>query len=218
MAATDFIASITASLAWPVVLAALLIFFRRPIRDLLGALKDRMQDLTEATGPGNTSLKFAKQLHAIENGGALTDRDSFLFFNEEDTAPSGLDRSVPLTHDAVAPLWQDSQRLSRIADVSPRGAFLAIYTELEEEIRALAAASIVAGQHWAGASQRGWRRLADEGVIPRDLADALAELQELRNIAAHSSEGQLPADALVRSLDSVAAAIKRVRALNTSFD
>ena len=155
MSATDLAASLIASLAWPVVLLVLLLVFRDQMGGLLAALRERVQDLTEATGPGNTSLKFEKALERVEGNFVGGVRDPQPPPDHLKGGPHPGDRDPWITLDNVTPLWQDSQRLNRIADISPRGAFLALYSELEEEIASLAASSIEPGQHWAGSSMRG---------------------------------------------------------------
>jgi hypothetical protein len=163
-----FIASLTGSIAWPIVALTLLIFIRNRIGDLIVSLANRLE---KAKLPGGTELKFRNELEkAMEK--------------DEELAIEGKVAATEKPDQATIVGTADDPYL-RLAEVSPEAAILHSFKEVEASIlenrnelpnvRGNNLLEFVQALHRAGA-------------IDSPLVEQFERVRNLRNIAAHARE------------------------------
>jgi hypothetical protein len=166
--------SLVSDLSWPVVVLIVFFVLRNPIALLIPKLRS-------IKGPGGWGFEFSeKAANAEERSKALA-------------AP----RMALQAGESEAPAWVDE--LHQLADVSPRAAILEAFLRVEEQILRLAKPF---GQPRGVTSAA--RRLADGGIVPRDVLAVLDDLTAMRNQAVHSSEFVIPPTAATSYVDAAA--------------
>lgn len=168
----EFIASLVSSLAWPVAVVVLALTFRKKLRKIIGALAQRIADMTEFSGPGSVNAKFGERVREV------TDVTSKM------EPPSASVEPVP---EDVA-REQSEDVAESMVYTSPRHAVLEAYIPLEK-----AAYDLV---ERTGGQRKDLQVLLRNPVaalrklssVPKEVATSAAELRQLRNQAAHQHE------------------------------
>jgi hypothetical protein len=194
MSVLEFISNLIDNLlSWPVILAGVLLFFRRPVAALL-------RSVSEWEGFGK-HVKFGEQVAAAEE-------------KVEDAA--GAVEATTAEGGAVAPQEKTGPReadeLALIADSNPSYAVLAAWEALEGSIlnlgetafseeylgNRLSASEIKQAQRAVRTGNvRGvLRGLLQANVVSTDLGAAMNELRDLRNAVAHGAHNPTPGEAL----------------------
>jgi hypothetical protein len=210
MSVLEFISNLIDNLlSWPVILAALLLFFRRPIASLL-------QRVSEWEGFGQ-KIKFGKELAEVERKvdlaletADITGELDYAILPPETHPPGEVGSSkrpaAPQEPAAQAPAppaeratpvprspsssWE---RLAFEADSSPSSTVLMAWRRLETTILGLAQA--VSGQSAGSNIQAAMRVLQEAGFLSEDLTGAVLQLQRLRNAVAHGEHDPTPGEA-----------------------
>lgn len=160
----DFIASLVASLAWPLIILVVALIFRRTIKETLSRPLRRLK-----AGPleAEWDEKVAAARVEVAESPEVADAPP----------PSG-----PLV----------SERLREVAERSPRGAVLGAYAEIEEALRerlseaGLAPALPMSGRRLADLA-------VERGIISEQAAESVRGATVLRNLAAHGPADELDA-------------------------
>jgi hypothetical protein len=159
----EFISSMVASLAWPVFLTLILVVLKKPLLELISALKSlRFKDI---------EFDFGRRVEAIEK--------------EAEEAELVLGGHVHGTLAETAP--DEEARLQRIAELSPRAAIVEAWIIIEE---ALQGAALRLGINVE--SHKDVNRilvaLGKEPTVNQNLLSVIREMRSLRNDAAHVSD------------------------------
>jgi hypothetical protein len=157
----QFIASLVGSLAWPAAAVAIALLFRKQIVDLLNVPLKRLR-----VGP--VELEF------------------------RELAARAVAQIVPATIEAAeAPTLPRGAEIEELARTRPSSAVLETSNEVEGKLRELLRAG---GNPAANDSSYGLRMLArrayDSDLINRQTVNALENIAELRNLAAHGDVTQ----------------------------
>jgi hypothetical protein len=179
-----FIASITKSLAWPLVVAWIVFLLRRPLRQVVRSLiRFRYKDL---------EIDFGRDLEALER--------------EVETARL----PIPTEARERSALPAPADQLEAIAEVSPRAAVREAWLLVEHEV--LRAAERL-GIDTAQPLPRLTLALAARDAVGAVVHGMIVELRRLRNAAVHTAELALsPKEALeyVHLARRVAAALRDI--------
>jgi hypothetical protein len=212
MSVLEFISNLIDNLlSWPVILAALLLFFRRPIASLL-------QRISEWEGFGQ-KIKFGKELAEVEQkiDQALETADisgqmDYVVVPPETSPPEEVGssgRPAPSgKRGGRAPRPPSSvwERLAFEADSSPSSTVLMAWRTLETTILGLARG--LSSQPSAGSNvQAALPVLKKAGYVSEELIAAVEQLQRLRNAVAHGEHDPTPGEA--------SAYVEQARQLNT---
>lgn len=201
MGTLDFIASVTASLAWPIAAFAIAFLLRNQIRGLLGRLNE--------IGFGDAKATFAKTLDSAERKAESLPPSpetlpgfEMLPVGDNATAElveaeAGVDLTdkvaVDLAHrrllmDRYGPLGVESARFAALLAISPAAAMLDTFRSLERSLfRVVERLNVELPGKRASTSAMAYG-LVNENIIPNDIAKLIVELQVMRNSAAHGSE------------------------------
>ncbi len=155
----QFVASIVSSVAWPAVLALLLILLRHK----LTGLADR---LIELNLPGGVKASFRQDL---EVGRAITDR-----------IPQS---SVAIASPEVA---KEIDIFNKVAVDSPPGAIILSFIEIEKKLQAIA---IKLGKPYWSDQRKLMRELVQRNLVDPKAVQLFISLKNARNSAAHASGG-----------------------------
>jgi hypothetical protein len=186
----SFVSSLIGDCVWPVVVVALVLFFRVPIKDLI----DRMQHFK---GFGVDATFFEQQAH---NLAGVTER-LVTFTPDATTAPEEEPRRVPIEGSKEATVsteetaWGSSLR--DVATNAPRLVILEAWAHVESEIEKLASPRRV-----RGSTATMLRDLVQGGVIPGRVASVIVELRSMRNEVAHNLDFEVVEDAALDYLDA----------------
>lgn len=163
-----FVASLVASLAWPVVALFLIVSFRRQIGELIGRL-------VEAEGFGFKG-KFDRAAAAVAKAAAET----FAQVGHASATGQAFNPTVRIRESLVS-------TLADVARENPSAAVLAAYAEVEKALKARMEEAKVAGVEGLSGD-----KLADvalrKSVVSQQTADAIRGVQVLRNLAAHGKD------------------------------
>lgn len=99
MSPFDFFASLVSSLAWPAVVVTLALTFREQLKDVVGAISERIADMSELSGPGSLNAKFEKGVREV------TDVTSKLESPIEPDQPSSGMRNSTSALTLTSPRW-----------------------------------------------------------------------------------------------------------------
>lgn len=177
----QFIAAMTASLAWPIALIAVFLIVRRP-------LMARLPDL-ESLEWKDFRFRFGRRVHEL-----ATQTRQALVDTEAASAP---------------PLDGERHRL-QLAEISPRAAILEAWIELEgAAATALKQRGADVTRQELQQPSRLADALVTAGLLGGAQAGLLSELRRLRNAAAHASDPKITADT-AREFVGIAAAFERL--------
>ena len=161
-------ASVIGSLAWPIAIVTVMIIFRAKLTELMPLLRLKYRDLDISF-----RLRDAEQQAA--------------------TLPA---QPQPPTIELV-PTDEEKDKFQKVARASPRAAILEVRAEIEDELRAFAAAVGLLSPRIT--STLGITRLLkSRGVIDHQLSSLLDDLRVLGNRAAHDGEAQFTLDEAIR--------------------
>jgi hypothetical protein len=169
----QFIASLVASMAWPIAAVGMTIFLRRPLIDLLRRAKS-------AEGFG-AKITFAARLEEVREVVAEAREEQTDAREDQTMLPRDDNEPAP----ALPPPTPEALRelTDTLATSSATGATIAAWAELERGLR-----------HIAEANDLGWddgnpmwniHRFTDIGYMPERLATAVKALRKIRNDVAH---------------------------------
>jgi hypothetical protein len=161
-----FAAEMTKALAWPLTILLALLLLRRPLAELLPLLQRlRYKDL---------ELDFGKRVQELA---------------------SEIKKELPGGKESESARKRHQDRLTSLAQASPRAAVLEAWLEVEE------AALEAAKRHGLKLTERERRSpatleqaLVDSGILDDNKQGIFSRLRNLRNAAAHASEFDLTAD------------------------
>lgn len=181
----NFIASVIASLAWPVAIIVVASIFRRHIFQLLGRIRKASY--------GDAEVEFDKQL--------------------DETEPKVAELETAQPHADNPPEESVDNEFEKSAKQSPRLAVLNDWIKIEEAITSLAEAKGYTGPR-AKSFSFAFRNLSRDGAISPDLHEVIAELRSLRNIAIHArSELEVSFDEAQRFHDMASVVTRRIASL-----
>ncbi|AXK72797.1 hypothetical protein DWG18_11250 [Lysobacter sp. TY2-98] len=184
----QFIAAMTASLAWPFALIVLFLLVRRP-------LLARVPDL-EILEWKDFRFRFGRRVHelAAQARRELVDADA----------------GTPLT------LEGEDHRL-QLAEISPRAAILEAWIELEvAAMNALRRRGVAVTRQELQQPARLADALINADLLDASQADLLSQLRRLRNAAAHASDPKITVDT-AREFVGTVAAFERLIAARTDL-
>lgn len=151
----DFTSSLVGSLAWPAVVFAILIIFRKELVRLVAAVRDRIPLMTSVKGFGVEAAWSASEVRKVA------------------ADVSGLPDGIP-TGDQTS----GSEKSVALAHIEPSAGVINAFLDVELEVgRYLNRAGIP----WQGSPIPALQR----SDLPRTVKDAVRELSSLRNAAAH---------------------------------
>lgn len=190
MDALQFIAAMTAALAWPIALVVVFLLLRRH-------LLARMPDL-ESLEWKDFRFRFGRRVHEV-----ATEARQTLVQAEAATTP---------------PIDGETHRL-HLAEISPRAAILEAWIELEGAAAvALRRKGAVLPTRELQQPSRLADALITTGLLAPTQAGVLSDLRRLRNAAAHASDPKITADT-AREFVGVAVAFERlIRARTPAAD
>lgn len=183
----NFIASIVGSVAWPVVVLALLILFRGEVVKLASALRDRIPSLASVKLAGVEAVWSSAAVHEVTRE---------------------VDQNVPAGHvregDAGGDRVESRDTAVRLAEIEPGAGVLFAFSAVEREVVAYLAR---AGVPWRTSPVVALQQSALPGEVKRLVSD----LRKLRNAAAHGLGDITRESALeyIRSARRVEEAIRR---------
>lgn len=162
----EFIASMTASLAWPLAAVVIAAIFRSQI----GSLLRRLNEL----GWGDAKAKFAKELDKAEETAG--------------TLPSPAPKPEAEQSAALpSPISAEQERFDKLLAISPSAAVVDAWQAVEAAIRVLATKHGIASSSFP--NPPAWiRELNKAGHLPMSVVTLVNELRKTRNVAAHSDE------------------------------
>lgn len=170
----QFVSSIVASLAWPLVILVIVIVLRRSISRLLdGPIK------SFRFGPAGVELEKWDRAAAD--------------VRSEVTHPASGDRTGSVRDSEAGPLAEPKpafglrEELQSVAEAAPRAAVVEAFSRVEVQLRSMVDQGIAKAP-----SKTGGRALAhlalSEGVINEDTFNAIDGLSVMRNLAAHGTD------------------------------
>jgi hypothetical protein len=161
----QFVASLVASLAWPVAVVIVAIVFRSPISEMINRLEHVKSPIFEGWA------KVAAEAHQA-------------------VLATGV--AVPPRRDA--PDYSLTAQFSDLARVSPPGAVMTAWVEVDKALNAkIQAAGAVPAP---SLHMPNWQAALRAGIVDEGGAVALQRLRDLRNLAAHKSDSVDAARAL----------------------
>jgi hypothetical protein len=178
----EFISSMTGALAWPIIVAIVLLSFRKAITKLLPDLR-RLK-----AGPTGVEMEWERQLEEVR---------------EELEASRSIERLSPedakarMEEEAAAPVLAERQSVSRsflteieeLAKVSPSAAVLEAYRRLEAVLRrAVRERHPDLSERDLSPTSRLIKIARDDGLILPEEDSALQDLRNMRNRLAHGVE------------------------------
>ncbi|WP_264357020.1 hypothetical protein [Pseudarthrobacter sp. MM222] len=176
----EFIASLVSSVAWPVAVVVLALTFRKKLRKIIGAVAQRIADMTEFSGPGSVNAKFGERLREV------TDVTSKM------APPSDSGTSLP---DDAEPQRKDPAE--SMVYTSPRHAVLEAYIPLEKAAYDLVERSGGQRKDLQMMLRNPVAALRKLPFVTRDIASSAAELRQLRNQAAHQETFEVEPDVVL---------------------
>lgn len=153
----EFVATLTGSLSWPIVVFTIIIIFRKELVKLIGAVRDRIPLMTSVKGFGVEAIWSARELRKVSD------------------EVRRLPHTAPV--DDQRPTSDKSVELSKI---EPGAGVINAFLEVEREVgKYLTRAHI----SWRGSSISALQ----QSNLPVNLIGAVRELASLRNAAAHGA-------------------------------
>ena len=195
--ALAFIASLVASLAWPLTVLIVVWIFKTPCMHLLREIQSlKYKDL---------AIDFSKQIEKVR-----TDAEQVL--PQAPATPTGLEVTVSdsvVASDAVGVGMTEAasveiedknslvkEKFLQLADLHPAAAILESWLDLETELRAIANKRGLAESQRLPTSKIG-KELLERHIWNEDTYSLFVELRELRNTVVHTRAGSItPAQAL----------------------
>jgi hypothetical protein len=167
MGALEFVAEMVKALAWPAFAIALVVAFRRPIKDLIPFMRKFKY--------GDFEAEFGQQVRAIQEEIGPPRSSRWLTRDSETRTLYKRDATIPMGR---------AGELRELAQANPRLAVLEAWRDVEEALRD-AAAHLSQGkiEH---EPDEALRRVAKE-MEPKEVA-LYYELRKLRNQVAHVSD------------------------------
>lgn len=186
----SFTSSLIGDCIWPVVVIAVVIYFRVPIRDLI----DRMQHF-KGFGVDATFFERQAQNLADETKRLVTLSPEPIAVRHDEPRRIPIEGSKEATVSSEEVLWGNSLR--GLARTTPRAVVTEAWTHVEGEIAKLAKPYGV-----RTSTVTMLRRLVQQEVIPGRVASVIQELRTMRNEVAHNPEFEVGEDAALDYLDA----------------
>jgi len=183
----DFLASIIASLAWPVVVLVLLLMFRSHITSVVTALRERMPDVERLKTPWG---EMAWSSSAVKQVSEDVD-----------------EKFADMTPNDDGPQTKRQESVAReLAAVEPSAGVIRAFLDVEQQAGRFLRAT---GQPFKGTPIVSFRQ---PGAAPPRLQRLVVELSDLRNAAAHGVGDVSLESALeyIESAERVAAEIQSI--------
>lgn len=175
-----FFSSVIDSLAWPILLGIIIILFKEPLIELIKNIKSIKFKEFEA--------QFWDKLEKISN--------------EVEIKPSSFAKKDPSISETKA-----EARFEKFLEVSPNGAIVETWMEIEEELRKIAKRKNYSLRR--GSSGLFLTRvLTKDKTLPIPLAQNIDDLRNLRNEAAHSPHYQQVSVDIARNYREIAHLVK----------
>lgn len=179
-----FTSNLVGDLAWPAVVAAALVIFRKPISALIRSLKSLRWREWEADFEGR--VEEAKEV--------------------AEALPATLETTVEFPAPTVTTAsWGED--LEGVAEDSPTAAVLDAWRRVEGEVRRLAQ------PYGRGSTIRAAQRLAEGGVIPRPVLSVILDLGGLRNQLAHNADAEISTEAALSYISAARSVVATLRNL-----
>jgi hypothetical protein len=178
---TEFIASIVKSIAWPTVVVVVIVLFQRPIKELITSISELKIGKDGVTGKWDrTATEVWEGLQKVSQEPRLTERGKLTFVSPLLAAEDQSQNAA-----TIFTAWVQLEKVLR-KKLEKTGK-----ADVEKEPAALVAEA------------------AKRGVITDIQAKSLRGLYALRNLAAHSGDGDV-SDARVNEYLAMADAMKTV--------
>lgn len=188
----EFIANMTGSLAWPVVVLVAVVVLREKLAAMLAALTSRVADIKNLRAPG-VEVEFEKRTQEV--------RQEVRDLGHTVDAPRVADEPNP-------PRPPRSDIVSTALDVAaidPRAAVISVFAEVENTLRQIALA-IVPEEQKANIERMSARRLAidlqERGLLSDDAVRIVIQLSALRNEAVHKFVPNITVDAALDFIET----------------
>lgn len=169
----DFIAKMTDTLAWPILVLIIALIFRRQILQTISSLKSFRF--------GNAEAKFEQGLQdATEKAQAIE----------------------PASEEIVQASTPRRNELLRMAGASPTGAIIEAWKDVEQAVRELARNNnLLTENNRPQPAFNLIRLLAREELLPKPESETISELRVIRNQAAHLNDYVISKDQASRYVD-----------------
>jgi hypothetical protein len=190
MSLLEFVASLVSSLAWPAVVLAGLLLFRRGIRS-------RIADIRRVAW-GDKVVDFTERLDRIESE-AVT-----LVTAAEETLPA------PHDHPGSPADAQDAARFEVVLEAEPRLAVVDTWASIEREMQRVAVERGYGPK--AKSATFVMRRLIADGILDRETGEVLDALRLLRNDVVHLRHKSVSVEDARRYRELAGLVISKLRA------
>lgn len=211
----EFLSSLISSVVWPGTVLLLALTFRGKLKEVIGSIAKRIEDMTEASGPAGINAKFGKGVEAVTEVTSKLDAKTSPGdeSGSEEGASSGPGTSNPDNPWPGSGLGTD---VTAMAYLSPRQAVLEAFIPMEK-----AAYDLI---EKAGGNRKDLQMmlrnpvaaLRRSGLVSPALASSAEKLRKLRNQAAHQETFDVEPD-LVLEYISATQAVTRVLTYTASF-
>ena len=189
-----FIASLVASLAWPLTVLIVAFIFKKPIKSLLSEIKRlKYKELAIDFGERVEEVRIEAeqvlpQAPAAPTGLEVTVSDTISVGSREEVSFRTTENT------AIETQW--TERFRQLADLHPAAAILESWLDLETELRAVAEIRGISDSRRIPTSRIG-NELRERGIWNEETFNIFARLRELRNTVVHTRAGSItPAQAL----------------------
>jgi hypothetical protein len=199
MGVLDFIASMTGSLSWPLAAFAIALLFRTQIQSLISRINE--------IGFGDAKARFAKELDAAEKKAEALpvppeqapelEPTATADSTEDDSPEKKVQQDVEdertlayrrAIREKYSQFGVESGRFAALLDIAPSAAILDTYRIVERTLHRVAERNDFSNTLNRQTVRHLAYVLAKNNIIPTDVAQLVAQLQEMRNRAAHGVE------------------------------
>ncbi|WP_188063746.1 DUF4145 domain-containing protein [Sphingobium sp. KCTC 72723] len=165
----QFASSVIGSIAWPGILLAVILIFRKPLTELINSIEEARY--------GDTSVKVSRKIDQAEK-----------------TSENFID---PATIEGMAPEPEPiGTRFDQLMEISPSAAILDSWIHVEDALREVTHKfSTMGTMPSRNGSTAMIRFLTSANIIKPEVGKWLDEMRQVRNAAAHAQDVS-PADAL----------------------
>lgn len=180
----EFFSNLISSVVWPGTVILLALTFRGKLKEVIGAIAKRIEDMTEASGPAGINAKFGKSVEAV------TEVTSKLGTSTSTGDESGSEEggsSDPSTGNPANP-WPGSgigSDIMAMAYLSPRQAVLEAYIPMEKAAYDLIEKTGGNRKNLQMMLRNPVAALRRIGHVSPAVASSAEKLRKLRNEAAH---------------------------------
>lgn len=211
----EFLSSLISSVVWPGTVLLLALTFRGKLKEVIGSIAKRIEDMTEASGPAGINAKFGKSVEAVTEVTSKLDAETST--GDESGSEEGAS-SAPGTSSPDNP-WPGSglgADVTAMAYLSPRQAVLEAFIPMEKAAYDLIEKTGGNRKDLQMMLRNPVAALRRSGRVSPALASSADKLRKLRNQAAHQETFDVEPD-LVLEYIAATQAVTRVLTYTASL-